>query len=386
MRYKFNKLPDTFSHMTTYIQPESQQFINFGKMNDAGRRLYSNPRNMRCPLSKFIGNEKAINRLSRAAYEAFGNEKHLISQNFALFGPASTGKTTLVKLFAETVQLPLVTIEPKSVKSTQDIFQKISDVCLNYVFSYQGQSNRTSLELVSQGDGNLIVLPPMIVFIDEVHALSDSIVDGLLKATEPNDGVMDTGKWTVDCRNVCWIIATTDRGLLFDAFDTRFTKIQLECYTSEQVTEMIAIKFMDLDWTIDQSQLVAKFGGRVPREAFAFANEVKIEVDRNGGDFEKAVKAVADDNNIDSFGMTIQRVNILKALGQRGPIAKARMNDVAGCKIEELEKFVMPTLLAETADQKPMVQVTSRGYSITAAGIEELVLRGIDHKALEIEV
>jgi hypothetical protein len=50
-----------------------------------------------------------------------------------------------------------------------------------------------------------------------------------------------------------------------------------------------------------------------------------------------------------------------------------------------LEKYIMPTLMADSADQKAMVQVTSRGYAITKAGLDQLDLRKIDHKPLEEE-
>ena len=60
-----------------------------------------------CHINKFIGNEEAVRRMSRAIFSAYGNEDHNCSDySFALCGPPSTGKTHLVKLFAETLAKP----------------------------------------------------------------------------------------------------------------------------------------------------------------------------------------------------------------------------------------------------------------------------------------
>ena len=82
--------------------------------------------------------------------------------------------------------------------------------------------------------------------------------------------------------------------------------------------------------------------------------------------------------------MTKQRLNILVALGQLGPIAKGRLCDFAQCQIEELEKFVMPALIVCTAAEPAMVAVTSQGYQITWRGIRELKRCGIPHRGAQV--
>ena len=50
---------------------------------------------------------------------------------------------------------------------------------------------------------------------------------------------------------------------------------------------------------------------------------------------------------------------------------------------DELRKYIMPPLLARTPDQKiPLVTVTSKGYTITGAGLAELDKRGICNRGL----
>jgi replication-associated recombination protein RarA len=64
-------------------------------------------------------------------------------------------KTTLVRLYAETVKLPFIEISPKSVKTLNDLFKIIS----------------WNLIVKSSAEGTeYFQLPPCVIFIDEVHA------------------------------------------------------------------------------------------------------------------------------------------------------------------------------------------------------------------------
>jgi hypothetical protein len=93
---------------------------------------------------------------------------------------------------------------------------------------------------------------------------------------------------------------------------------------------------------------------------------------------------VARSWGIDRFGLTRQRLNVLVALGQLGPIAKRRTCDFAQCGLEELENYVMPDLLACAAAKSAMVVVTGQGYQITRRGIRELERRGIPHRGAAV--
>ena len=197
-----------------------QQQLVFDVPDAETRRHIVSPGNKDFELNHFVGNKEAVRRLSRAVFAALGKENRDCSDySFALCGPASTGKTYLAKLFAKVLGIPFVVIEPQSVKKVQDIFNEIEKACVEF----KGHD----ISLVEY-EGSRYFLPPMVVFIDEVHNLKDSIVQGLLKATEPNDRLMVTENgYQVKTDKVCWMIATTDRGDLFDAFDTRFQKVNL---------------------------------------------------------------------------------------------------------------------------------------------------------------
>jgi Holliday junction resolvasome RuvABC ATP-dependent DNA helicase subunit len=262
--------------------------------------------NVSCPLNRFIGNDAAVRRLARSAFVAMEKYNHCCSDmSFALLGPSSTGKTTLARLFAETVDIPFVEISPKSVSNPMDVLIKIAEVCeTSYVETFEGTY---SLELVRvrPADGsppspkmNYFWLPPMIVFLDEIHALNNTIIQALLKATEKSDSIFDTGDWLVNTSNVCWMIATTDRGKLLEAFDTRFTKLFLNLYSTDEMAQIIQLANKDLDF--DVCKLVAHYGGRVPGETLAFATEMKREREMNPDDsWDDVAGRIAEESGID---------------------------------------------------------------------------------------
>ena len=318
------------------------------------------------PFSRFVGNKNAIEKLKTAAFAALGKYNHAMNElAFAIFGPSSAGKTTVVKLYAETVRLPLVEISPKSVKTLEDVFKLVNNVL-----------SGVDLTLTEFGRKNYYILPPCVLFFDEVHAMSDGIVQGLLKATEYDDGILVTenGK-TINTQNATWMIATTDEGKLFDAFRTRFTTVQLKLLKKSEVAHIVQIANPELPTEVCEQ--VAHYNSRIPRQALQFARYMKLVKDMHSDlSWSDVVKKVADNEEIDEFGMKAVHLKILTALGQ-GPIAKNRIAMIAGSKDEEVEKFIIPWLLCETEDQPPLIEVTTKGYSLTLAGRKELERRGI---------
>ncbi len=299
-----------------------------------------------------------------------GNYNHLCRElSVAFVGRSGSGKTDLAKRHAKANQLPLAEISPRAVKTVQDVFSIIQRTC-----------ELAGLPLVEQRS-KFYKCPPINVFIDEVHALTPNVVQGLLKAVEYKDCILATEKGIIlDTYNIHWMIATTDRGRLFDAFDTRFTKVIVNLYTKDDITKIVQTNHKELPE--EACRLVSHYCTRVPREALAFAREMILEYNMQPGSWASISGKVAEDNGIDAFGMTYQRLAILKALGQ-GPVAERRLPNIVGCKTEELDRFIMPWLMEATDDQQPLVYVTSRGFSITEPGLAELDKRKIAHKGLK---
>lgn len=313
-----------------------------------------------CPLYRFIGNDHAKRKLAEAAFVALKRGNHCCRE-LAVFlsGPASVGKTTLMKLFAELLDLPFVEISPRSIVNVNDLFASICS-----------QMNDEGVPIKPVRDSKHFRLPPCIIFVDEVHGLSQKVVDALLKACESKDCTLVTERGEViNCHDVCWGIATTESGDLFDAFESRFDEVQLRYYTREELARIVAINNPDL--TPEVCKLIAKFQ-RLPRKLLRFAQSMRNKREMNTSmAWEQIALEVAKDNGIDEHGMALKHVEILKSLRVK-PVAKDRLPIMIGVKKPELEKKLMPLLLCSTADQPALVEVGSDGYRLTEAGHNEL--------------
>lgn len=328
------------------------------------RRLVDFQNNPTCPLYRFIGNDHAKRKLAEAAFVALKRGNHCCRE-LAVFlsGPASVGKTTLMKLFAELLDLPFVEIQPRSIGTVNDFF---ASVCM--------QMNEEQVPIKAVSGSKHFRLPPCIIFVDEVHGLSQKVVDALLKACESKDCKLVTERGeVVDCRFVCWGIATTESGDLFDAFESRFDEVQLRYYTRVELAKIVAINNPDLEPEV--CHLIAKFQ-RLPRKLLRFAQSMRNKKEMNDTmSWSEVALAVATDNGIDEHGMPYKHVEILKALKVK-PVAKDRLPIMVGVKKAELEKKLMPLLLCSTADQPALVEVGSDGYRLTESGHNELTKRG----------
>lgn len=312
----------------------------------------------------FVGNESAVKKLKTAAYTALGRFNHVFRDlNFAFFGPASAGKTTLARLYAEAVELPFLEISPKQIKTTLDLLKEVGK-----------ELDKCGMPLVL--DNGVFCIPPMVIFIDEVHALSNSVVQNLLKATEFNDAILKTeGGHVCDMCKVTWMIATTDEGKLFDAFRSRFSSINLKYLTKKEIAQVVINSNPDL--SLDVCELISHYNSRITRKALEFTRYVRLVKNMRPDDsWEVVVHEVARDEGIDEYGMSEIHLKILRALGS-GCISQKRMHVISGRKLEETERYIMPWLMTETDDSPALVTVTSKGYTITSAGINELKKRKI---------
>jgi Holliday junction resolvasome RuvABC ATP-dependent DNA helicase subunit len=341
--------------------------------------------NPNCRLNKYIGNEDSKNRLRRAAVIAFERHNHSCAdKNYALFGPAGVGKTTLPALFAETVGLPFIKMVAGSIQSIGDVLQKIDAGLSDFQAEIPGVGsvNKGDLALVPfKGNDKERFVPPCVVLIDEVHDLAEKVVNGLLTATENADRYMVTENGIrVDTSYICWIIATTNREMLFDPFDSRFTKLFLRYYTTDEMSQIIQLK--NQDWSAELCHYIARYASRIPREADDFAKDVREEMQVSGKNWKTVVDEVARQNEIELIPdgdltfrpMTKTRRAILKALAEKGPISLQRLQYVAGENSKTLTKYTLPWLMEA---EEPLITCTSKGYCLTQAGLNEAKTREI---------
>jgi Holliday junction resolvasome RuvABC ATP-dependent DNA helicase subunit len=317
-------------------------------------------------FDNLVGQLNARLKLGRIAYNAMLKPDHNCSgTNYLVTGPASVGKTSLVRTFANCLSLPFLEVNPRSLKNTHNLFEQIQSLLAN-TKDFDGLQADDDKE-------NYYEAPPMIVFIDESHALNIEIQNGLLKAIENNDKVLQTeGGAILNCKNICWFFATTDVGLLFAPLISRFSSIDLKPYTKKEIAEIVQIHNPEL--SIEACELIAFYESRIPRKALDFAREViMIAGFKSQPDYLSICHHLAVENGIDEFGLSNQQAKILNILGSK-PVSKERVAMSLQCGKEQLEKLIMPPLLCETEDYPALVTVGRTGYALTEAG-KELYLK-----------
>lgn len=318
------------------------------------------------PFNNFVGNRKAIKKLSVVAYNALQRDNHLCNDiYFSLVGPPSAGKTTLVKLFSKTLKLPLIEISPRSVKNIDDFFIKMYNTL---------QSQEMTLVEIEK---MRYKLPSCIIFIDEVHALKNNIVQGLLKATEKSDAVLVTESgFRIDCKKACWVIATTDIGKIFDAFKSRFSNIELNYLSKKEISRVVKLNHPDL--TEDVCDLVAHYNPMIPRKALEFSRYMILYKNMyQEKTWEEVAKEVAQHEGIDEYGMHESSLKVLEFVHEQGSVAIKRLEYLLGKKIEEIEKYILPALVCGNENHSPLMTVTKSGLKITDQGKLELKKREI---------
>lgn len=330
-------------------------------------------------------NEGNMRILRDFLFTAFMRWNHsLRGCNFGIGGGSGQGKTYIVKQFADSAKLPFVFVQCGNLSDSHKLFQLMEKAA---------EKAGTPLVPCKTRKADYVACP-MVVFFDEAHAIPKRMMTGgLLNAMEADDSLLEVKRpgvrgeaFTIDCKDICWVAATTEKGKLFDAFANRLGPfLEWAPAGPEEIAQIVEMQIqkrsnagelqMAMPW--EACELVAQFQ-RVPREARDFAILV---VQRKQADsslsWEEACRQVSDDLRRDG-NLTEKQVAILTALGQR-PVAKGRLPSVAGCRIEQVEKYELP-LLTSFNNGGPFVIPTSRGMCITEAGLRELDRRAISHR------
>jgi hypothetical protein len=341
-----------------------------------------------CPLNEIIygpENEGNMRTLRDFAFTALKRNSHSCRGcNFGIFASSGQGKTYIVKQFAKTVKIPLIFVQSTVLTDTSMLFRLICE-----------EFERFNTRIVPYKNNRAdFVLPPCIVFFDEAHALNRKLMQGgLLNAMEIDDGYMQirhgrSASYLVNCKEVCWIGATTEKGKLFDAFLNRLG-VALE-WQSAGPRELAKIVKLKLDQRSDihsipleVCKIVARYQ-QVPREAINFA--VRMIQRKNMtpvSSWEEIAEQIATDMGLDPWGFTEKQLMILKALGNR-PIAENRLATICKCRIEQVQKYELPRLMDYSNGGPLVVSLGGRGLCITKAGLSQLDKRLISHKGYQV--
>jgi len=356
------------------------------------------PNNEACPLNKIIvcpENEGNMRELRTRAFTACKRYNHSPRFcDFSIFAESGQGKSFVVEQFAKTLDIPTVTIRGKSVTDTWGIFSEMRKVCEMRGTPLERQENHSK--------GAIYTMPPMLVFWDEAHRIPKGLAEGELLPVMEGDRLMSITEprtnpphsMLVDCLDVAWIFATTEKGKLFHALRTRSPQIEWQSSPPDVVARIVKQKLDDYDregvvpftMPIEACEVVAEYY-RVPREARDFAVAVVLRKDMiSSYTWNDAIQAVASDKGVGVDGFTDQEIDILTALGQR-PMAQGRLSIPGRCQKEEIDDIILPRLLRNDSLGRGgpfAVPISGKGICLTEAALVVLDGRNIPHKGEKI--
>jgi hypothetical protein len=332
-----------------------------------------NPKIPDSPFYGYVGNESSVTQLTDILYSGFKskatNDPSYCNRNLgpgviAFVGPPSVGKTDLARRTGKCIELPFVECD-QCIKNAGNLFDKIKSTCEEIGLPINPLDDSPSFQKFK--------IPPCIVFFDEAQTLAG---DGewLLKATEPNDATLTTQNSTINCKNIFWIFGTTHRGKIPPALDTRIQTIFLHPLSKKEVAQIIRNRYPMLSEEI--CLRLVQYGRSIPRQCLQFALQVIRRAERTGNDFLKACEQVATINGVNEHGLNKHHINALKvlALNPNKGISLKKLASQIYVAEEDLDNYILPTLLTHNEDTKPLVSTDSRGVSITEFGLQALSL------------
>lgn len=304
----------------------------------------------------FVGNRQAIDRIVPWIMVAKRSLPARLSENIALTGHASTGKTELSRRIARALDLPFLQTTGGALGSLDELLGRMRQ-----------KAEEDGLPLPEIGrEGGLPVyrFPPMVVFIDEAHEISRRVQDELLTLLEPDDRRGTGTQFVADATDITFVLATTEWGRLIPALHTRLQRVPLQSYSQDEVAQIVQNRY-PFEWEV--CLRLATAGRCLPRVALQRAQEL-----------DNALRAYPNTDpmaqldeyyalwHIDLQGVTVEDRAYLRILfDASGNVGIQRIANQLGVEKREVTQIIEPYLIA-----LGYLEVTGGGRRLTERGID----------------
>jgi Holliday junction DNA helicase RuvB len=254
-------------------------------------------------FSGIIGQDQVKERLGILIEDAKAQKTKLPDLFFA--GPGGTGKSTLARIVAKNYSSGnFAELNATSVKTMEDLLSHLYDNC------------NVTMEK-DKKDFTKLILPSVVIFIDEAHEIKEPLVTELLNAMdEQRCTTFKTRKkeiFKADFKNVTFVMATTNKNDLPSPLLTRFQIFELSSYTPEQIAQSVQLR---TNWDMPICLEVGKRAKAIMRiaindipniQSFLRVKKLEATVENVKAYYERL-------KGVDGIGLDIVDYSILKAL------------------------------------------------------------------------
>lgn len=356
-----------------------QKQLVFPILSDKEQADRLNPDNPKCPFYGYIGNRDKVETALDIAYRAFDSCVDLhydcpelghkfvctreVSDRILLLGTKGVGKTEFAKRMQRIIETPFIELDGANLKKPEQIVFVIEKVL-------KDEYPIAQLVPVEKNSGVVhFIVPPMLIFIDEIHQLSKTMQDSLLKMTEANDRRLILQSATFDFRKTMIVGATNTLEGLVAAFKSRFMYIELERHTPQELAKIVGNKYPHFGQ--EDCAAISRIHPTA-RQALDFCEYVIKAKSRRNLSVGEAIDVVSERLGIDEYGLNQNARETLRLLRDAKSHGLSRKMICASLGISE-EGFtddVLPYLL-DNELHGTLIRVTNK-HHITDEGLEIL--------------